>query len=212
MPWAAVYACGRMALCGLLMVGSAAALCCSLSQESLRQELETMYETDQAQRSQIQVGKNYQVGTVTAEYAALWLQQQKADEANIKRLREITDECGWPRQSQVKSKAAAAAFLVLQHGPLADQERLAPLLRAAVEQGEAQAQSLALLEDRIQVRNGKPQKYGSQVFVDRTTAKAVGFHPIEDEPNVDARRAGVGLGPLAEYAKRFGFEYVAPAK
>ena len=31
--------------------------------------------------------------------------------------------------------------------------------------------------------------------------------PIEDEENVDARRASVGLEPLAEYLKRFGLEY-----
>lgn len=33
------------------------------------------------------------------------------------------------------------------------------------------------------------------------------FHPIEDEANVDKRRAEIGLGPLEEYARLFGIEY-----
>ncbi len=45
--------------------------------------------------------------------------------------------------------------------------------------------------------------------VDPVTRKH-SFHPIEDEINVDQRRAAVGLGPLAEYAKRFGFVYEPP--
>jgi len=36
--------------------------------------------------------------------------------------------------------------------------------------------------------------------------------PIEDEEDVDARRASVGLMPLAEYLKRFGLDYSSPAK
>lgn len=195
---------------GLLLTGAQAAWSCSLSSQALRQELEAMRETDQAQRSQL--SKMRVGGSPSAEYVALVLQQQRADEGRMKRLQEIVDDCGWPRQSQVKGKAAAGAWAVLQHAPLPDQERLLPLLRDAVEQGEASSQFLALLEDRIQVRNGKPQRYGSQVWSDRTTGRATGFHPIDDERNVDARRAAVGLEPLADYAKRFGFEYVAPAK
>jgi hypothetical protein len=33
------------------------------------------------------------------------------------------------------------------------------------------------------------------------------FYPIEDEPNVDKRRADMDLVPLEEYAGHFGIEY-----
>ncbi len=36
------------------------------------------------------------------------------------------------------------------------------------------------------------------------------FFPIEDEANVNKRRAAVGLEPLEEYAKHFGIDYVLP--
>jgi hypothetical protein len=45
------------------------------------------------------------------------------------------------------------------------------------------------------VGDNKPQRYGTQLDV--------GFKPmpIEDEKNVDKRRAAVGLSPLVEYLK-----------
>ncbi|MDT3404368.1 hypothetical protein [Mucilaginibacter terrae] len=34
--------------------------------------------------------------------------------------------------------------------------------------------------------------------------------PIEDEPNVNKRRAAVGLQPLEDYVKQWGIEYHLP--
>ncbi len=175
---------------------------------ALRAELEAMFVTDQAQRAEIQA-RSIKKDIDAQELGPLWEKQRASDEANIKRLVELVDIYGWPQQSKVGGKAAAAAWAVVQHADLVQQKRFLPLIREAVAKGEAQASNQALLEDRILVREGKPQIYGSQISVDRLTHK-YGFHPIEDEPNVDKRRAEVGLGPLSEYAKRFGFEY-APA-
>ncbi|MCS6883729.1 MAG: hypothetical protein NZU74_20615, partial [Chloroflexaceae bacterium] len=60
----------------------------------------------------------------------------------------------------------------------------------------ARPQDLAYLTDRVRFNTGQPQVYGTQVLIidGRVTLK-----PIEDEANVDARRAAVGLLPLAEY-------------
>jgi hypothetical protein len=97
----------------------------------------------------------------------------------------------------VGADASNAAFLILQHAPLARQKALLPLFRRAVSAGNARAADLALLEDRILVGEGKKQLYGSQV-----TAGPEGvprLHPIEDPDNVDSRRSAVGLPPLKEY-------------
>ncbi len=83
------------------------------------------------------------------------------------------------------------------------------MVREAVAQGEVRPSSLALLEDRVLVGQGKPQIYGSQLITDPTTGKN-SIQPIADEMDVDKRRAAVGLEPLAEYAKRFGVIYEAP--
>ena len=81
-------------------------------------------------------------------------------------------------------------------------------MQEAVKKGKAQPQDLALLEDRILTNQGKEQIYGSQV---RTNEEGkFEFFPIRDEPNVNKRRASVGLPPLEEYAKYFGITYVLP--
>jgi hypothetical protein len=75
------------------------------------------------------------------------------------------------------------------------------MIEQAVAQHDLSQSSLALLEDRIRVREGKKQIYGSQLH--STASGKYVPEPIEDEVNVDARRAKVGLGPLSEYLKGF---------
>lgn len=175
----------------------------------LRAELEAMLASDQLYR-----GKEWRVVAEkfdphSAENAAIVAKQNAIDDANIKRLGEIVERNGWPKRSVLGWKAASAAFAVVQHGSLADQQRFLPLVREAAANGEALPRNLAVLEDRILVREGKPQIYGSQIAVDPVTQKH-SFHAIDDEANVDRRRAAVGLDPLVEYAKRLGFVYEPP--
>ena len=56
----------------------------------------------------------------------------------------------------------------------------------------------------------QPQRYGTQVNSDANGVRT--FWPIEDEANVDKRRAEVGYEPMAEYAKRHKVQYVPYAE
>ena len=71
-------------------------------------------------------------------------------------------------------------------------------MRDAVQNGKAKASSLALLEDRVALRKGKNQIYGSQVVWDMKTNEHY-LMPLDDPENVDKRRSQVGLPPLAIY-------------
>jgi len=173
--------------------------------DSVRAELEAIFEADQKGRLSIEAAQNRH-GLSSPEVADLWKTQHSNDEKNRKRLIEIVDQSGWPKQSLVGEKAALAAFLVLQHADFALQKRYLPLLRATAERGETKLKWLALLEDRVLVREGKKQLYGSQVR-NQKGVEGWQLEPIEDEANVDERRAKMGLGPLNEYLKTFGIEY-----
>ena len=135
-----------------------------------------------------------------------WVKQGEIDEKNIARVEEIISEYGYPGKSMVGSQAMDAAFLIIQHAELSYQEKYLPLLTEASEKGEINKYALALLIDRVNMRNGKPQIYGSQLNKDPFTGE-LWFHEIEDEKNVDQRRAEMNLGPLSEYAKYFDLEY-----
>jgi hypothetical protein len=61
-------------------------------------------------------------------------------------------------------------------------------------------QDYALLLDRVLVGEGKPQVYGTQAKrFEAWKGREPVLEPIEDEGNVDKRRAEVGLPPLSEY-------------
>lgn len=163
-----------------------------------------MLETDQSVRNNMEeIRKKH--GDASVEMQEAWKKQRPIDEANLARFEAIIGTYGWPKRSLVGEKGASAVFLVLQHADLAYQKKYLPLARKAAAAGDLRTQSLALLEDRILVREGKKQIYGSQLMTNKSGKWE--FNSIEDEPNVDKRRESVGLGPLAEYAKYFGLEY-----
>jgi hypothetical protein len=110
----------------------------------------------------------------------------------------IVLEHGWPGRALVGEDGMHAAWLVLQHAIVAPdvQRGCLPLLREAVAHGDATAAQVAYLEDRIAFFERRQQRYGTQFDWDER-----GFMnpwPIEDPEGVDARRAEVGLPPLAE--------------
>jgi hypothetical protein len=85
------------------------------------------------------------------------------------------------------------------------------MLKEAAAKDEAKASEVAMLEDRILTREGKKQMYGTQLRTNDQT-KLWELFPIEDEENVDLRRAAVGLPSMAEYLKYFGLTYTPPNK
>lgn len=134
-----------------------------------------------------------------------WELMREQDSINEQQVLKIIDEKGWVGKSLVGSKDNSTLWLVIQHAPLETQEKYLPLLKESVKEGESSGQNLALLEDRILMRNSKPQIYGSQVKKDKK-GKAY-FHEIKDPEYVNQRRKEIGLGPIESYAKRMGVEW-----
>jgi hypothetical protein len=125
-------------------------------------------------------------------------------------LRRVVAEQGWPGKTLVGTDGADAAFLLVQHADrdTAFQAQVLPLMERAFVAGQVSGQHLALLTDRLAVARGRPQVYGSQADV---VAGHVILKPIADSAGVDARRARVGLPPLAEYVRVLDSLY-APRK
>ncbi len=197
----------RTALLGILVLAVPACVAGRNHDPGLRAELEAMYDTDQAHRREM-AAVAAKFGDDSPQMSSLWKKQRPADEANISRLVEVIKEHGWPRRSLVGDKGTTAAFLVLQHADYDYQTKYLPLVKEAVDAGDARGADLALLKDRVLMREGKQQRYGTQVQRDDRGRWI--FYPIEDGSNVDKRRQSVGLPPLAEYARHFGFEYPSP--
>jgi len=178
--------------------------------EPLRRELLKMEEEDQRYRKEAQEIDNatFAPEEKKKRREALMEKQAETDGRNMKRLTEIIEQYGWPGKSLVGKDGSLTAFLIVQHGGLEDQKKYFPLLKEAVGKGEAEPAHAAYLEDRILMLEGKKQIYGTQLRRDEATQK-LELWPVEDEEHLDARRATLGLEPIAEYLKRFGLEYKA---
>jgi hypothetical protein len=175
----------------------------------LERELSGILEADKRPRIVLDsLGRQY--GYTSAQTQPVWAQMRQADSINLPKVERMIAQYGYPGKRLVGEKQNETAWVVIQHAPLAVQEKFLPLLQEAATNGQLSKASVALTIDRIRVRKGQNQLYGSQVHND-ASGKPAGFEPIEDEPNVDKRRAEVGLPPLASYAKHWGFNYQLPS-
>ena len=121
------------------------------------------------------------------------------DKDNIARLKAVVAEQGWPRQSVWGRQAANSAWMILQHSPDTEfQAQMLPLMEKLLAEKECSGPEYALLYDRVQLRHGKPQRYGSQV-ARNSEGHWEPAEPLEDPDHLDERRAAVGLNPIDEY-------------
>lgn len=169
--------------------------------------LDTIYDEDQGLRREIsEVEKEF--GRNSEEMKAHWALIQKKDSINLIKVQEILDERGWLGPDVIGGKGNMTLFLVIQHADLEVQEKYLPMMRDAVKKGNARPSSLALLEDRVALRNGEKQIYGSQIGRNPETGEYY-VSPLKDPLNVDKRRAEVGLPPLQDYVSNWGIEWDA---
>jgi hypothetical protein len=179
---------------------------------ALRYELLTMAQVDQEARAPLMTAFQPGEQPDSAAMAAIVERIVSTDAGNLARLREIVREHGWPGRTLVGSDGVGAVFLLVQHADrdVAFQKEYLSWLERAFRTGEVSPQAgeaLALLTDRVRTNEGRPQLYGTQVLIQDG---GVIVQPIEDERNVDVRRAELGLPPLAEYLKQLRQFYGVP--
>ncbi len=176
----------------------------------LKKKLEQIYVRDQTLR-QLYHDAEEKFGRDSEEMTYFWELVSEQDSLNELETIEIIKERGWVGKSLIGGQANTTLWLVIQHAPIETQEKYLPMLKESVLKGESRGSHLALLEDRIQMRNGKPQTYGSQITRDEETGEQV-VYEIWDPEFVDQRRKEVGLGPLEDYVKRWGIEWTVEQK
>ena len=76
----------------------------------------------------------------------------------------LISKYGWLGKSFVGVSGNQAIFLVIQHAGIKKQEKYLPLLIQSVKDGESRESDLALLQDRVLMRHGEKQIYGSQLI------------------------------------------------
>jgi hypothetical protein len=155
----------------------------------MRFDQQTRWSLDESRRQDPKLAEEHR--QLVAKAVAL-------DKENTAWLKEVVAKHGWPGRSLVGRQGAHLAWLLVQH---ADEER--PFQKQCLElmrkmpTGEVDPKDLAYLIDRVAAGEGRKQWYGTQLTL--KDGRLVPQTPIEDEANVDQRRAAIGLPSLKEY-------------
>ncbi|WP_079241781.1 DUF6624 domain-containing protein [Chryseobacterium indologenes] len=167
----------------------------------LQAELLAILEEDQKYRMQMSETQK-KFGPNSKEMNDLWKITNQKDSINLIKVKKILDEKGWVGKDKVGAQANSALFLVIQHSDLETQKKYLPMMKEAVTKGNANPGSLALLIDRIEIREGRKQIYGSQIGINQSN-NTYYVLPLTDPDNVDKRRTEVGLDPISNYIKNW---------
>lgn len=152
---------------------------------ALREQIEQLFKTDQAVRE-----KN--------EFDMEKLSQ--TDREHRAPLEAIFAKYGVPTYRMVGPQAASDFVTMIQHQSPEFRLRVLPKLKANVAAGQADPGSYAMVFDRAQTDAGKKQMYGGNLICDSEHPK-LHTAPVEDEQNVNQRRAAIGLVRLAIYVQ-----------
>jgi hypothetical protein len=121
------------------------------------------------------------------------------DELHVQRLKAIIAAHGWPKISETSERTSAAAVTLVNHsGDLAFQRQVLTLIEPLAATREARPEDYARLYDRLATVDKRPQRYGTQGTTCKDGKYAVPAD-LEAPEGVEARRAVVGLQPMAEY-------------
>lgn len=117
--------------------------------------------------------------------------------ANSSRLRQIIAVFGWPGLTLVGAEGARASWRVAMHSYAepAFMRQCRDLIDRATQGEDAPRWQFAMIDDRIRVLEGQPQRYGTQL---RHGPSGIEPHPIENDSRVNSMRMQAGLPLLAQ--------------
>jgi Family of unknown function (DUF6624) len=162
----------------------------AVTRPALRQNLLLMAEQDQDVRAHLRLtGSRSDLATPEGR------RLREIDSGNLKRLKHIVAQDGFPTAEMVGLDGVDAAWLLTVHAADPEfQEEVLELTAGHLRRGEVLSDQVAMLTDDLLNGRGKKQRYGTNYELrDGQLYPA----PIEDEANVDARRREVGLLSLA---------------
>ena len=177
---------------------------------TLAAKMDSLYQEDQKYR--LELSKLEKKGAPKQQLDSLRKIVSAKDSTNLILVRQLIDKHGWLGAQDIGFQGTQALFLVIQHTDLKTQKKYYPLIRKAEKEGNILSSNVAILEDRIAVREGKNQPYGSQGIYDAVNKKSL-IYPVKDLKNLDSLRKSRGLPPMKEYKKNWDVnEYLADLK
>ena len=171
--------------------------------------LDKIYFDDQSTRNQIR-SMEEKYGRKSKQMDDFWQTILKKDSINLIKVSKILDERGWPNKKIIGKRGTSTLFLVIQHANQEAQEKYLRLIEKAVAENNLPKRQYAMFYDRLVLRRGERQIYGTQLAINNES-KPPYVLPLEDPINVDIRRAKMGLNTMQENLNRWNLTWDAKA-
>ncbi len=124
----------------------------------------------------------------------------RIDGENTARLRVIIREIGWAELNALSQHAADQARTLISHSSdIAFKREMAATFEPLVRAGRMEGDYYAMLIDDIATMENRPQVYATNFECHHGLYQP---KPTENVETLDARRAEIGLPPIAEYTAR----------
>lgn len=118
-------------------------------------------------------------------------QQNKLDSINQVIVTGFLDKYGYPDKSQLSSTGNYTILLVIQHSDAETQEKYYPVFLQAYKNNNLSGLSIALMEDRINMRRHRKQYYGTQQ-ARYEGEKGFVLYPVVNPDSINAWRKQIG--------------------
>lgn len=100
----------------------------------------------------------------------------------------------------LSTQSYKAIWLIIDHAGLKFQKKYLPAMEEAARKKLISANDFAVLTDRISMREGKPQKYGTQSYTTTVNGKQVIYiWPVENAQILNELRNEIGAGDIETY-------------
>lgn len=179
-----------------LILLSATHLSMAQTNPKLSAKIDSLYAIDQnMQQAIISASQN---NATQPELQRLEKLKDEIFQKNIPLLKEILKKNGLPTYKLV-GKKSSDNFMVMANHSFADiafQKEVIHLANKETAEKSISGNQLALLTDKMLLKSGQKQIFGTQCTYKNGVAIA---QPIANEKNVDKRRKKAGLTPLATY-------------
>lgn len=180
----------------------------SAAAQNLDSLLRNVRESDQSARlAMIELTRSDQLD-IDAVLAAQ-TKIEEVDSTNRVIVARLLDS-GWPQG--LSEEANNAIWLVIDHAPIDYQLRYMPLIEEQVATGAISKSQYATLFDRIRMRQGEPQRYGTQTIQRRSAEQNASIYvwPVENPRKLNRLRRAMGLTPIKRYCRKVSKVYGSP--
>lgn len=127
------------------------------------------------------------------------------DIENTKLVKKIVIKYGWPTIQLVGKKASNNAWLLVQHADhdLKFQEKILGLLKKTYEKkpNSIKGANIAYLTDRVLLRKGKKQEFGTQWHGSKNSS-ILTLRPTINRRNLNYRRLKYDLAPIKKFIRK----------